>query len=154
ISAPPIAASPSLKSWPEFLSSILRWQRWRSRQFFCDREPSTSPPSASAQRLLPCFWLYLRAGQGEVETIVLSCSTPPARAGSSLKSPLSSFCNTIVRLDLAQIGTVEGRRVMRTRSVIFVLGVLAVFGPLFGLGGTARAADVICYNCPPQWADF
>jgi hypothetical protein len=23
-----------------------------------------------------------------------------------------------------------------------------------GLGGSAKAADVICYNCPQQWADF
>jgi putative spermidine/putrescine transport system substrate-binding protein len=44
----------------------------------------------------------------------------------------------------------DGRGVMRKRSVIFVLAVLAVFA----LSGTARAADVICYNCPPQWADF
>src|SRR6516165_2450467 len=42
------------------------------------------------------------------------------------------------------------RRVMRTRSAIFILAALAVFG----IGGPARAADVICYNCPPQWADF
>src|SRR5262249_20883045 len=25
---------------------------------------------------------------------------------------------------------------------------------LLGLAAPVRAADVICYNCPPQWADF
>jgi putative spermidine/putrescine transport system substrate-binding protein len=25
---------------------------------------------------------------------------------------------------------------------------------MFGIRGSAQAADVICYNCPPQWADF
>ena len=39
---------------------------------------------------------------------------------------------------------------MRTRSAIFILAALAALG----IGGPARAADVICYNCPPQWADF
>src|SRR6202035_2271086 len=33
-------------------------------------------------------------------------------------------------------------------SLIFVaLAMIALRGP-------AQAADVICYNCPPQWADF
>jgi hypothetical protein len=39
---------------------------------------------------------------------------------------------------------------MRRLSAIFIVVALAV--PAFG--GPARAADVICYNCPPQWADF
>lgn len=39
---------------------------------------------------------------------------------------------------------------MRMRFAIFFLAALAVFG----VGRPARAADVICYNCPPQWADF
>jgi putative spermidine/putrescine transport system substrate-binding protein len=32
---------------------------------------------------------------------------------------------------------------------------IAVFFAAFvSMAGPARAADVICYNCPPQWADF
>jgi len=39
---------------------------------------------------------------------------------------------------------------MRKLSAVFILAALTVFE----IGGPARAADVICYNCPPQWADF
>src|SRR5262252_9648736 len=39
---------------------------------------------------------------------------------------------------------------MRWHFRIFIVAALAVIG----LDTRARAADVICYNCPPQWADF
>ena len=39
---------------------------------------------------------------------------------------------------------------MRKQSVILILAAVVVVG----LRAPARAADVICYNCPPQWADF
>ena len=39
---------------------------------------------------------------------------------------------------------------MRMRSVGFIVAALTTIVPLV----PARAADVICYNCPPQWADF
>jgi putative spermidine/putrescine transport system substrate-binding protein len=39
---------------------------------------------------------------------------------------------------------------MRKQSLIFSLAALA----LLDVGRPAGAADVICYNCPPQWADF
>ena len=39
---------------------------------------------------------------------------------------------------------------MRKWSVVIVLSALIVFC----IRGSAQAADVICYNCPPQWADF
>lgn len=39
---------------------------------------------------------------------------------------------------------------MRNRSVGFIIAALMTLVPLV----PARAADVICYNCPPQWADF
>src|SRR6516162_11593848 len=39
---------------------------------------------------------------------------------------------------------------MRRHWQTFIIAALAVIG----LAGPARAADVICYNCPPQWADF
>src|SRR5262249_27631912 len=39
---------------------------------------------------------------------------------------------------------------MRKRWRTFIIAVLTVGG----LAAPARAADVICYNCPPQWADF
>jgi putative spermidine/putrescine transport system substrate-binding protein len=39
---------------------------------------------------------------------------------------------------------------MRKRSVGFIVAALMTLVPL----APARAADVICYNCPPQWADF
>jgi putative spermidine/putrescine transport system substrate-binding protein len=39
---------------------------------------------------------------------------------------------------------------MRNRSIGFIVAVLMTLVPL----AAARAADVICYNCPPQWADF
>ena len=38
------------------------------------------------------------------------------------------------------------------KTVRFVLALLA---PAFlTLRSPAQAADVICYNCPPQWADW
>jgi putative spermidine/putrescine transport system substrate-binding protein len=37
---------------------------------------------------------------------------------------------------------------MRTRSLI------AGIAASFALAGPAAAADVICYNCPPEWADW
>src|SRR5215468_3736975 len=43
-----------------------------------------------------------------------------------------------------------GRGAMRKLSAVFILAALMVFD----IGTPARAADVICYNCPPQWADF
>jgi putative spermidine/putrescine transport system substrate-binding protein len=39
---------------------------------------------------------------------------------------------------------------MRNRIVGFIVVALMTLLPL----APARAADVICYNCPPQWADF
>jgi len=39
---------------------------------------------------------------------------------------------------------------MRKRSLIIVAAALIVSC----IHGSAQAADVICYNCPPQWADF
>jgi hypothetical protein len=39
---------------------------------------------------------------------------------------------------------------MRKWSGVFLFAALSVFAT----SGAARAADVICYNCPPQWADF
>ena len=39
---------------------------------------------------------------------------------------------------------------MRKLAATFVFAALTVFV----VGKPARAADVICYNCPPQWADF
>src|SRR5215471_12035992 len=39
---------------------------------------------------------------------------------------------------------------MRRRWRTFIIAALTVGG----LAAPARAADVICYNCPPQWADF
>src|SRR5215470_8819058 len=44
----------------------------------------------------------------------------------------------------------SGRRRMRKLLTGLVFLALAALG----IGGPARAADVICYNCPPQWADF
>ncbi len=35
-----------------------------------------------------------------------------------------------------------------------VIRLLALALVMFGLRTQAQAADVICYNCPPQWADF
>ena len=40
---------------------------------------------------------------------------------------------------------------MRNRSICLIVAVLVA---LIAFAPTARAADVICYNCPPQWADF
>src|SRR5258708_36376696 len=41
---------------------------------------------------------------------------------------------------------------MFMKTVRFVLALLALslFAPL----QSAKAADVICYNCPPEWADW
>ena len=39
---------------------------------------------------------------------------------------------------------------MRNRSICLIIAALIAPVPL----AQARAADVICYNCPPQWADF
>jgi hypothetical protein len=45
----------------------------------------------------------------------------------------------------------DGRRwMMRKLSAIFILAALTAFA----VARPARAADVICYNCPPQRADF
>ena len=35
-----------------------------------------------------------------------------------------------------------------------LIGFLALALTAFALRTPAQAADVICYNCPPQWADF
>src|SRR5215472_15249228 len=40
-----------------------------------------------------------------------------------------------------------GKRALAIGSVLAACWVLALAVP-------AHAADVICYNCPPQWADF
>src|SRR5580658_3854567 len=39
---------------------------------------------------------------------------------------------------------------MRNRSICLIVAALIALIPC----APARAADVICYNCPPQWADF
>jgi putative spermidine/putrescine transport system substrate-binding protein len=39
---------------------------------------------------------------------------------------------------------------MRNWSICLI--VAALMAPI--ADAPARAADVICYNCPPQWADF
>jgi putative spermidine/putrescine transport system substrate-binding protein len=43
---------------------------------------------------------------------------------------------------------------MRNRSICLIVTALMalILAPV--AGAPARAADVICYNCPPQWADF
>jgi hypothetical protein len=38
------------------------------------------------------------------------------------------------------------------KTVRFVLALLAL--SMFAPGQSAKAADVICYNCPPEWADW
>ena len=38
------------------------------------------------------------------------------------------------------------------KTVRFVLALLAL--SLIAPGQSAKAADVICYNCPPEWADW
>src|ERR1700739_2319911 len=39
---------------------------------------------------------------------------------------------------------------MRKTLPTLIFSILAIFALL----APAQAADVICYNCPPQWADF
>jgi putative spermidine/putrescine transport system substrate-binding protein len=80
---------------------------------------------------------------------------------------LSSDCNSIVRLLLMHhviypgitglLHSAVGGGAMRKWSQSFGPWFLAaVFGALTALlpHSEAQAADVICYNCPPQWADF
>jgi putative spermidine/putrescine transport system substrate-binding protein len=43
---------------------------------------------------------------------------------------------------------------MRKRSIGFIVAALMTLVALAVPLAPARAADVICYNCPPQWADF
>ena len=38
------------------------------------------------------------------------------------------------------------------KTARFVLALLAL--SLIAPGQSAKAADVICYNCPPEWADW
>ena len=38
----------------------------------------------------------------------------------------------------------------KVKPKLFLLGMVV----LFGITGNAVAADAICYNCPPQWADW
>src|SRR5471032_521922 len=38
------------------------------------------------------------------------------------------------------------------KTVRFVFALLAL--SLVALSSSAKAADVICYNCPPEWADW
>src|SRR5271165_3055469 len=38
------------------------------------------------------------------------------------------------------------------RKILFVLALAAIAAVAHR--APARAADVICYNCPPEWADF
>jgi putative spermidine/putrescine transport system substrate-binding protein len=39
---------------------------------------------------------------------------------------------------------------MKTVRFVLALLVLSLIAP----GQSAKAADVICYNCPPEWADW
>jgi putative spermidine/putrescine transport system substrate-binding protein len=43
-----------------------------------------------------------------------------------------------------------GARFMKTVRLVLALLALALVAPL----QSAKAADVICYNCPPEWADW
>jgi putative spermidine/putrescine transport system substrate-binding protein len=57
-----------------------------------------------------------------------------------------------VRLILTHHGITgfSGGEAMRKWSTIFMVAALTAIVPR----APAQAADVICYNCPPQWADF
>src|ERR1700704_1892611 len=47
-----------------------------------------------------------------------------------------------------------GARLMRTvRFALFLLALCAA-APVLAPWQPAQAADVICYNCPPEWADW
>ena len=39
---------------------------------------------------------------------------------------------------------------MKTGRFVLTLLALSLWAPL----QSAKAADVICYNCPPEWADW
>jgi putative spermidine/putrescine transport system substrate-binding protein len=43
---------------------------------------------------------------------------------------------------------------MRNRSICLIVAALMVAFLALIPFAPARSADVICYNCPPQWADF
>ena len=67
---------------------------------------------------------------------------------------MSSGCNTRMR----QISSTVTRCTRRSREMDkmrrAILALMIVATAFIGLRAPARAADVICYNCPPQWADF
>src|SRR5215471_1973990 len=68
---------------------------------------------------------------------------------------LSSDCNTIVSKKLRrQPLTTQMSRAGGKPMKIKLLGLAFVALAALTLRSPAQAADVICYNCPPQWADW
>jgi hypothetical protein len=93
--------------------------------------------------------LYSRAAPGEVED---DYAHPPRESELQSRSPVAPVIGLqYYRAPKFAADRHDRRRwMMRKLSAIFILAVLIAFA----VARPARAADVICYNCPPQWADF
>jgi putative spermidine/putrescine transport system substrate-binding protein len=68
----------------------------------------------------------------------------------------TSYVARVIRLQQSRAShfAPEGDAHMRKVLGLINLGLIVVALALMAGGAPAQAADVICYNCPPQWADF
>jgi putative spermidine/putrescine transport system substrate-binding protein len=73
------------------------------------------------------------------------CTTPSHVA----KPSYAAYTSSAVGAEL-HVLPINGAATMKTVRFAFALLALAVTAPW----QSAKAADVICYNCPPEWADW
>src|SRR4051794_23461837 len=83
-----------------------------------------------------------------------SAGPPPPRSGSA-RSRRPGSCDVVASATLVfdrRTRMLRPAREGTMKKVLFVLALAAMAAVATGV--PARAADVICYNCPPQWADW
>src|SRR5262249_60700327 len=62
----------------------------------------------------------------------------------------AAYTSCAVSAELQHSPPSNGAAFMKTVRVVLALLALSVIAPW----QSAKAADVICYNCPPEWADW
>src|ERR1700761_7312363 len=82
---------------------------------------------------------------GQERDVDLAAKQKPAVANSSY----AAYSGLLSSHSISRISEIGATSMKAVRFVLALL-VLSLFAPLH----TAKAADVVCYNCPPEWADW
>src|SRR5262245_16172630 len=80
------------------------------------------------------------------------CLLPEPLQGTSCvaKPSHAAYTSCAVGAELLYFRAIKWSRFMKTVRVVLALFAISMIAPW----QSAKAADVICYNCPPEWADW